>query len=392
MFIYNANIVSITGVIERGAVFIHEGKIEQVVENHDVDSFLVDKPNVKRVNAEGAWLLPGFIDVHVHGGNGFDFMDASLESLQGISEFHAQYGTTTMLATTVTSSKENIEKVLQSVESSQEKGLPFAQIIGVHLEGPFINPNKLGAQNPNYVVPPQIDWLKEWIDKFPGVIKILTLAPEREKAVEMIQYGVEQGIVMACGHSDAVHEEMETAYEAGLTHSVHMFNAMSGIHHREPGVVGSILMNEGVSTEIIADGEHVHPICIDLLSKLKNKDNLLLITDAMSAAGLGDGIYNLGGLNVVVKDNVARLKEGGNLAGSSLTMIEAFKYMVNKVGLTVPEVSKLASYNPAKRLGMEDQIGSIDEGLQADLLLVSKDLHIEKVWKKGGLLKFLFNK
>nr|WP_235929871.1 N-acetylglucosamine-6-phosphate deacetylase [Chengkuizengella marina] len=388
MFIYNANIVSLKGVIERGAVFIYEGKIKHIVENHDVDYFLVEKPDVEIVNAEGAWLLPGFIDVHVHGGNGFDFMDASQKSLQGISEFHAQHGTTTMLATTVTSSKENIEKVLQSVVSLQKKDQLFAQIIGVHLEGPFISRNKLGAQNPNYVIPPRLDWLKEWIDKFPEVIKILTLAPEKEKAVEMIRYGVEQGIVIACGHTDAVHEEMETAYEAGLTHSVHMFNAMSGMHHREPGVVGSILVNEGISTEIIADGEHVHPVCIDLLTKLKNKDNLLLITDAMSAAGLGDGIYNLGGLNVVVKDNVARLKEGDNLAGSSLTMIEGFKYMVNKVGLSVPEVSKLASYNPAKRLGMEEQIGSVDEGLQADLLLVSKDLHIEKVWKDGELLKF----
>ncbi|MDP5272951.1 N-acetylglucosamine-6-phosphate deacetylase [Chengkuizengella axinellae] len=388
MLIYNANVVCLNDLIEQGAVYIQNGRVNRILSHQELDSFLLKKPDLYSVNAGGAWLIPGFVDVHVHGGNGYDFMDATEESLLGISKFHAQHGTTSMLATTVTSSKDNIEKVLKSVASFQEEIQPFAQVIGVHLEGPFISPNMPGAQNPNYIVPPNVNWMKEWTEIYPNIVKILTLAPEADHAIEVIEYSLSQGIVIACGHSDGTYEEILRATEAGLTHSVHMYNAMRGFHHREPGVAGNILVNEGLSTEIIADGEHVHPVSIQLLTKLKNKDNLLLITDAMSAAGLGDGTYNLGGLEVVMKDNVARLKEGGNLAGSSLTMIEGFKYMVNTVGLSVSEASKLASYNPAKLLGLEYEVGSIREGYQADLLLLTKDLEIEKVWKRGELIEF----
>ncbi|WFA17144.1 N-acetylglucosamine-6-phosphate deacetylase [Paenibacillus mucilaginosus] len=335
------------------------------------------------VDAKGSWLLPGFIDVHVHGGWGGDFMDASEESLAKITRFHASRGTTTMLATTMTASREDITRALQAVQAFRAKGMPFARLAGVHLEGPFINPKLAGAQDPKLMLPPQSEWLEEWTSAYPGLIRLLTLAPELEGAAPFIRMLAGHGIVAACGHTDAAYDQIQEAVSHGLSHAVHTFNAMKGLHHREPGVVGAVLTNEAVTAEVIADGIHVHEACVRLLTVTKRQGNLVLVTDAISAAGLGDGDYMLGGQDVVVKDGVARLKEGGNLAGSTLTMIDALRYMVERIGLSVEEASLLASRNPARVLGLSEHTGSIAGGKAADLLLVSPSLEIERVWVDG---------
>lgn len=399
-FIIRGRAVLESGICEQATVSVQDGKIVGIVS----DGETLPEENMRPQSDDGAAgssrtessgssdrvidmedgiLLPGFIDVHVHGGVGFEFMDATKEAYDAITRFHSMHGTTTMLATTVTAAKEALDQVLKAVASYQSEGMPFARLLGVHLEGPFISPKWPGAQNPAYIVEPQPDWFDPWLEQFPGLIKLLTLAPETNGALALIKQLREQGIICACGHTDASYDQMLQAVEHGLEHAVHTFNAMTGLHHREPGTVGAVLSDQRISAEIIADGHHVHPACIRLLTQLKNEDNLLLITDAVAAAGLSDGIYSLGELDVVVKDGVVRLKEGGNLAGSTLTMIGALRFMVQEIGLSLTEASRLASFNPAKLLGIADEAGSIAIGKRADFVLVSPELEIRQVWVGG---------
>ncbi|NOU69498.1 N-acetylglucosamine-6-phosphate deacetylase [Paenibacillus sp. LMG 31461] len=381
LLISGAKVVTEQGIIENGLVHVIDGKLAYVGEPSGWQN--TASPSVVRIEADGKWLLPGFIDVHVHGGYGADFMDANSETLDTITKFHASHGTTGMLATTMTATREAIDRVLVEVNSYIDQGMPYAQLLGVHLEGPFISPKWAGAQDPKLMVTPQLDWLKDWHERFPQLMKQLTLAPEREGGHEMIAWLRDQGIVAACGHTDASYADIQSAVAVGLSHAVHTFNAMKPLHHREPGTVGAVLTDARISGEVIADGIHVHPAAIKLLTMVKQPHGLLLITDAMSAAGLGDGQYDLGGQAVTVQAGVARLTEGGALAGSTLTMIDALRFMVREVGVSVAEASRYASGNPARLLGLEATHGSITEGKHADLLLISSELELEQVWVHG---------
>lgn len=380
--ILNARVVKENGTIPNGYVAIADGKISAIGPMSEWGETQAGAAG-QLVDAAGRWLLPGFIDVHVHGGYGHDFMEATKEAFDVITWFHNAQGTTTLLPTTVTQSREAIEAVLQTAQAYVEAGSPYARVGGVHLEGPFISPKWPGAQNPSFISEPQAAWIDAWTEQFPGLIRMMTLAPERENALPLIQRLTDMGIIAAAGHTDATYDQIVEATRYGLRHAVHTFNAMTGLHHRNPGVVGAVLTDDCINAEVIADGHHVHPASIKLMMLAKRKDNLLLITDAMSAAGLGSGEYDLGGLPVIVEDGVARLKDGRTLAGSTLTMIEALRFMVERVGLSVEEASRLASHNPAKAIGLLEQTGTIAEGKLADLLLVSPELHIERVWVEG---------
>jgi N-acetylglucosamine-6-phosphate deacetylase len=346
-----------------------------------------DHEHAEVIDGRNGWVLPGFIDVHVHGGYGHDFMEADKAGLDAITRFHALNGTSVMLATTVTAPKPDIDRVLERVHEYQKSDMPYAQLIGVHLEGPFISAKWPGAQNPQHIVPPQMDWLEEWIQRYPGLIRLQTLAPESEGALAYIEALAREGIVAALGHTDATYGQVQLAVQHGLSHAVHTFNAMRGLHHREPGTVGAVMSNPAIMAEVIADGHHVHPVGISLLAQLKGPDNLLLITDAISAAGLGNGDYRLGGLDVVVNDGVARLKEGDSLAGSTLTMIDAFRYAVLKAGISVEHASRMASGNPARRLGIDQVTGALQPGKQADVLLLNGQLELERVWIQGRAIR-----
>lgn len=381
--IYNAKIVKDTEILENGVIGFDEGKITFIGTDGYGDLQRVNASTTSSLDARGGWVLPGFIDVHVHGGFGHDFMDASIEAYEAITKFHSAHGTTSMLATTVTAGKDALQRVIEATYRYLQTDMPYARLLGVHLEGPFISPKWPGAQNPQYISPPQLQWLEEWQDLYPQLIRMVTLAPEVSGAHEMIEWLYSHHVIAACGHTDAMYEVMEAAIEKGLRHAVHSFNAMRGLHHREPGTVGAILTDDRVSAEIIADGHHVHPACIKLLAKMKGEHNLMLITDAISAAGLSDGNYQLGGMEVRVKDNVARLKDSDSLAGSTLTMIDAFRFVIQHVGLSVPQASRMASANPARLLGMESRVGSLEIGKKADVLLVSNDLELENVWIEG---------
>lgn len=336
------------------------------------------------VDGKGGLLLPGFIDIHVHGGFGGDFMNANRDSYDKITAFHARHGTTAMLATTMTASKEAIEAVLKAVDAYRGGSMAYTPLIGVHLEGPFISEKWPGAQNPAYIQDPQLAWLKDWQTRYPGLIKLLTLAPEKNGARETIAWLAEQGIIAAAGHTDAMYDDVIAAADAGLSHAVHTYNAMRGLHHRQPGTLGAVLTDDRIHAELIADGEHVHPAAIKLMLAAKPQDRVILITDAIEAAGMPDGDYELGGLAVTVKAGTARLTEGGALAGSSLTMIAAFRFMLNGgFGLSATDVSRMASGNAARELGIFDRTGSIAVGKQADLVLLDDSLNVAVTWVQG---------
>ncbi|MCT1400085.1 N-acetylglucosamine-6-phosphate deacetylase [Paenibacillus sp. p3-SID867] len=336
------------------------------------------------IHQPDGYIIPGFIDIHVHGGNGEDFMDASKDVLDKITSFHSSQGTTAMLATTMTAPKAAIDHVLQEVNDYQSQGMPYTRLVGVHLEGPFISPKWPGAQNPEHIVHANIDWLEEWVSTYPGLVRQVTLAPEREGALEAISWLNTHGIVAALGHTDATYEEVEAAVEAGLSHGVHTFNAMTGLHHRKPGVVGAMLSDDRLSCEIIADGIHVHPAAIRILSRMKQEGNLILITDAMSATGMADGEYTIGDLPVVVENGIATLKSNrDSLAGSTLTMIKGFQLLVREVGLSIEQASRVGSLNPAAKIGIADLTGSLEAGKLADVLMLSSDLELQGVWIQG---------
>ncbi|RUS45373.1 N-acetylglucosamine-6-phosphate deacetylase [Cohnella sp. AR92] len=381
--IVHASIVTANQVIENGWIWMREGRIERIGLAEDALPDTADALN--RIDAEGGWVIPGFVDVHVHGGAGHDFMDADQAGLDAIARFHASHGTTSLLATSLTASREELTEVLRRVGDYRSRPMPYAQIVGVHFEGPFISEKWKGAQNPDYILPLQKEWLLEWVREFPGLIKLQTLSPESEGALDYIELLVENGIVPSCGHTDATYDEVIAAADRGLRHAVHTFNAMKPLHHREPGTVGAVLTDDRIAAEVISDGHHVHAGAIKLITRAKGPDKVILVTDAMAAAGMPDGDdYDLGGLPVVMKCGVARLKESGNLAGSTLTMIGAFQHMVRAVGVSVEDASKMASGNPARQIGIDAFAGTLAAGKRADVLLLDSSLELKQVWVGGA--------
>lgn len=368
--------------VTKGAVIVADGKIEHILSESEYASFANEK-DLPVLDGNGGLLMPGFIDIHVHGGNGGDFMNANRESFDAITSFHAAHGTTAMLATTMTASKEAIEAVLSAVTEYRSTEMPYTELIGVHLEGPFISEKWPGAQNPSFIHPPSVEWVKEWNSNWPDQIKQLTMAPEKPGAIETIKWLSEQGIIVACGHTDAVYAELKAAADAGLAHAVHTYNAMRGLHHREPGTLGAVLTDDRIYCEIIADGEHVHPAAINLMLRAKPLDKVIIITDAIEAAGMPDGNYQLGGLAVTVSNGTARLTEGNALAGSSLTMNRAIRYLAKNTSLHLNQISRMASGNPARELRIFDQTGSIETGKRADLVWLDNEYNVQQTWVQG---------
>lgn len=383
--IKNTNIVLTNCVIEQSWVEIQDGVIATIGTEHSNPPTEVLATNAEVIDGNGGYLLAGFIDVHVHGGANEDFMDATQASLDKITRMHMEHGTTTILATTVTGSEAQLDHVIREVAEYNSKPMPYAQLIGVHLEGPFVNPKWKGAQNELYMIEPQHEWLERWQREYPGQIRMQTLAPEVNGGYAYIEALTKHGIVAACGHTDANYAQIEEAVKHGLKHAVHTYNAMKGLHHREPGTLGAVMTIPSIMAEIIADGKHVHPVAIKLLLKAKGVEGVLLVTDAMAAAGMPDGQYKIGELDVVVKDRTARLTMDGSLAGSTLTMIEGYRFLVEQVGLTLSEASQVASLNPARVLGLQDNYGSIAKGKRADLVLTTSTLDVSQVLINGEL-------
>lgn len=335
---------------------------------------------------ENAVVLPGFIDEHIHGAGGSDAMDGNVKDLAIIAETVAKEGTTSFLATTMTQSKENILKAMRAVKEYREAaGEQGARIAGVHLEGPFIAAAHKGAQPLEYVAAPDAKTFDEYNAACGNAIKIITLAPETDGALDFIRHIVAQGTVVSVGHTGAKYAEVKAAMEAGATNVTHTYNAQSPLHHREIGVVGSALLLEDLYCELICDTIHVSVPAMQLLVKNKRADKLALITDAMRAKGLADGVSELGGQTVYVKGGEARLADG-TLAGSVLRMNRALQNMVEKVGVPLTQAVDYCTINPARTLKMENEAGSIAEGKRADFAVLNDKFDVLYTVRDGKII------
>ena len=365
--------------IDNGRVYIKNGRIAKVGKR--ISSF----SEAETVDASGMTVVPGFVDTHVHGGSGSDVMDGTAEAVRKIASYHARFGTTSMVATTTTESFERIIRAVRATRAVIERRTDGAEVLGIHLEGPYINPERRGAQNVKHVRLPSLGEFKRILDESANRVRIVTLAPEIKRAVEFIAALKNMGIVLSAGHSNASYADMVSAIDAGITHVTHIFNGMRELHHREPGIVGAALTREELTVSVIADGVHVHPNVIELLFKAKGVDNIILITDAIRAAGMSDGTYELGGLHVTVKRGVCRLASG-TLAGSTLTMNMAVKNMIDFLGIPLSDALKMASTNAAKIIGFADSKGSLEEGKDADIAILDEDFNVKSTIVKGRII------
>lgn len=336
-------------------------------------------------------LSPGFIDVHVHGGGGADTMDATREAFATIAQTHARGGTTGLLLTTVTGLPGDIEAVLSTVSTVMEDRPDGASVLGIHLEGPFLNPDRAGAQRRDLMVEPDAALADQWFAS--GTVRMITMAPERPGAHEVARMAAQRGILVAAGHTDAHATDMAAARQAGFSHVTHLCNAMRPLLHRDVGPIGHVIDDEDYTGDLICDGVHVAPAMLKALIRSIGTDRLLLITDAMRAAAMGDGTYDLGGSPVQVSGGVCRQADGA-LAGSVLTMVQAVRRAQAMTGISLAQAVQMASWNPAQRLrlprkgrleiGYDADIVCLDDGDEPLWTMVQGRLVHERVEGKGG--------
>lgn len=366
------------------AVVIEDGIITAVGRREEI----VAPKDAKDHDARIHMLVPGFVDVHIHGAGAHDVMEATPEALQIVATTVARHGTTSLVATTVTAptdeichSLEGIARYIQSPANQKPSPSPLAQMTGIHLEGPFIHPQRRGVHPPESLAQPSVATLKRFLQAADGCARILTLAPELPGALEVIDQARAAGLTVAIGHTDATYAQAHTGIEHGAHHAVHVFNAMRPFSHRETGVLGAVLTDSSVTAEIIADGIHVDDPAIRLLLAAKGIQGVILVSDGTAATGMPDGVYRLGPFEFTVSGGVCRNAEG-RLAGSTLTLDRAVQHLVS-LGVSVREAVQMATLNPATRLGLAGKKGVIAPGADADLVLLDEKLNVAGVMTRG---------
>lgn len=375
--IINGRIVLKDKVLSDSAI-IFDDKIRAIVSEKEVD-----QTKYEMIDAKGGIIAPGLIDIHIHGYLGEDASDGNEEGLKKMAAGIARNGVTSWCPTTMTIAKEDIFEAFETARKvKNEKECYGAKILGINCEGPFINPSKKGAQPEEYILPPDGDFIIENAD----IIKLFTVAPEMDGALECIQKVNEDGrVLISMGHTSATYEEANEGIQAGVRHATHLFNAMTALQHRNPGVVGAALSDDCVSCELIADTFHVDPGLYKLVAKAKG-DKLCLITDCMRAGGMEDGDYTLGGQHVI-KTGIQCLLEDGTIAGSVLKLNEAVRNLRDYTELSLPEVFACASLNPAKAVGESDRIGSLEIGKCADIIICDDEIRVIKTIIDGEVIE-----
>ncbi|QJD82726.1 N-acetylglucosamine-6-phosphate deacetylase [Cohnella herbarum] len=356
-------------ILPSASVWVTDGKIERI---ETQGAMRIDE-GYERIDGYGMWLIPGMIDIHIHGANGYDMMDGTEASIQEVSRTCAATGCTSFLVTSVSSTMDDLLNMIRSVKSviGHEQG---AKITGIHLEGPYLNPKRKGMQNEKYLRHPDLDEMKHIFQEAGSLIKMVTIAPELPGGLELISYLKDQGVVIAVAHSDATYEEAKEAFGAGASHVTHCFNGMRPIHHRDPGLIVAAFEEQHVSLQAIVDQVHLHPAILRLMHRIKGPEGMVLITDALQAMGLGDGDYLFGGHNVTVTEGVARLADG-TLASSTVTMNEALRLSVEN-GISFTDAVQMASTSPARILGLSNK-GKIEIGCDADFVLLNERYEVK---------------
>lgn len=345
-------------------------------------AFTKDKPAGEILDYSGCWISPGLVDTHIHGFMGHDVMDNDFEGIKEMSKGLLSCGVTSFLPTTLTAAVETLNEVTASIGEHYQE-VEGAKIQGIFFEGPFFTAEHKGAQNPGYFSDPDIEVFNHWQQLANGLIRKIALAPERQGATAFIEAVTQQGVAVALGHSAATYNEAKAAVHAGASIFVHTYNGMSGLNHREPGMVGAAMNTKEAIAELICDGHHVHPAAAEILIQTKTPEKTALITDCMRAGGMPEGEYTLGEFPVDVKNGAARLISNGSLAGSILQLFDGVKNVVDWDIATVEEAIKMASFVPAQSVKIEDRCGSIQSGLAADFLVLSPDMTLLETYLDG---------
>jgi N-acetylglucosamine-6-phosphate deacetylase len=379
--IKNGIVITPHETIEKGVVVFEDGKITAVGQKNRVE---VPKSG-KVIDASGKIVAPGFVDIHVHGGKGRDVMDASYKAVKEIAKFLASHGTTSFVPTTFSASPLNLLRTVKAVKTAMEKETDGAEVLGVHLEGPYISLEKRGAHDADYIRRPSIGEFEEIWDTSNHAVRIVTLAPEIEGSKTLIEKLRELGVLASIGHSNATYTQAVDAIKQGIRHATHIYNGMSGFDHREPGVVGAVLTHDELTAELICDNVHVHPAAMDLLIRVKGTKKVVLVTDAIRAAGMPDGEYTLGKQHIVVRDGVSRT-ESGDLAGSTLTMDRAVGNIMKSVGLPLQTAVEMATVNPAAVIGVDKNKGSLEPGKDADIVIIDDGVNVYATIVKGNIV------
>ncbi|MER7957290.1 N-acetylglucosamine-6-phosphate deacetylase [Streptomyces sp. NPDC096030] len=364
-----ARVVLPTGIVENGRVIVDGGRIAGAAP--------ADAP---ALDLAGHWVVPGFVDMHNHGGGGASFTSGTVDEILTGVHTHRLHGTTTVVASFVTGEMDFLSTRAGLLSELAEQG----EIAGIHFEGPFIAPCRKGAHDETLLRDPDPADVRKLVDAARGQARMVTLATELPGGIDSVRLLAEHGVVAAIGHTDATYEQTVEAIDAGATVATHLYNAMPALGHRAPGPIAALLEDERITVELINDGTHLHPAALELAFHHAGPRRVAFITDAMDAAGFGDGRYMLGPLAVDVKDSVARLVEGGSIAGSTLTLDRAFKRAATVDGLPVESVVQAISANPARVLGIDDRVGSLEPGKDADLVVLDAAFDVKGVMRKGA--------
>jgi N-acetylglucosamine-6-phosphate deacetylase len=369
--------VTPAGVV-RGWIRIEGGRISDLAEGRAAGS------GAHAHELDGRWVVPGFIDLHVHGGGGHSMLSADPAEIVAAAEFHRAHGTTRTLASIVSAPLDQTLEALRAVRDVVRAGpFPSAHVVGSHLEGPVLNPLRAGAHDRAHLLAPDRHVLDRLIEAADGTLRLITVAPELPGGTDLVRQAVAAGVVVALGHSDADHAQAQAAFDAGASHVTHLFNAMRPWHHREPGLAGAALTRPGVVSEIINDGIHLHDATAAVAFAAAGSGAISLVTDAIAPAGAADGEYRLGSAVVRVVDGAVRLADGQTLAGSVLTMDRAFRRAVQRLGVSHVDASIAASTTPARVLGLHESVGSLEPGRDADLVVLSDSLEVDGVMVGG---------
>ncbi len=385
--IFNGKIITPYKIIDGGTILVIGDTITAVSESN------IETEDAIEIDARGQYIAPGFIDIHVHGGGGHDFMDGIETAFLKVAETHAQYGTTALLPTTLTSSKEELLQTLSIYESAHQKNINGAQFLGMHLEGPYLAMNQRGAQDPRYIREPNPDEYKEILSRY-SCVKRWSAAPELKGAIEFGHYLRSKNILAAVAHTDAIYEEVQEAFENGYSLITHLYSAMSGVTRRNAyryaGVIESAYIIDEMDVEIIADGIHLPPPLLKLVYKIKGADRTALITDAMRAAGTSVEESVLGslhnGLKVIVEDGVAKLPDRSSFAGSVATADRLIRTMIFMADIPLTDAVKMITATPARILNVSDKKGSLVAGKDADIVIFDSNINIEMTIIKGRIV------
>lgn len=395
----NARIITPMRIIDNGILIVDDSKISNLGPRNEIK---IPK-NAKLVDVAAKYLAPGFIDMHIHGGGGADTMDATMEAIEKISVVHAKGGSTSIVPTTVTASMDDIIKATEVIGLAKKRTLPGAQVLGAHIEGPYLSIRQGGAQNPEFIKNPKPEKYLRFLDEHDCILMV-SAAPELEGGLEFGRELKKRGIVASIAHTNATYQDVLAAIEAGYTHVTHMYSGMSGLKrinaYRISGVIESTLLLDELTTEIIADGHHLPPSLMKLIIKAKGLDKVSLITDAMSAAGLGPGKYAIGGLDAIVEANVAeefevpeaeenyvaKLLTRDAFASSVATMDRCVRNMVKLVGLSIQDAVKMATLNPARVMGIEKEKGLLAKGKNADIVVFDDNINIFLTMIEGKIV------